>query len=143
MDILYVVFIASTIITIINIYLIIQLNKKLEQTKNQIKAKISDIDIDSRLNKMFSDKSAKSVDSLAGILFKNVKKHFKLNAHSFSELVDEIRACPQLKNELGELLIDFFEKMIRISYKKDEMDEEEKEEIRKEIKIIAKRLQQV
>ncbi|MCK5108020.1 MAG: hypothetical protein KAQ83_04800 [Nanoarchaeota archaeon] len=143
MGVLEFVFIISSIITIINLYLIIKLNKKLESTESMIKQKIYDIDIDSKLNKMFSDKSVKSVDGLAGTLFKNVRKHFNLNAHSYSELVDEIKSCPQLKNELGELLIDFFNQMIQISYKKDEVSEEEKEQIRKEIKIIIKRLQQI
>lgn len=143
MGFLEVVFIASTVITFINLYLIINLSKKLERTEGAMRQKISDIDIDSKLNKMFSDKSIKSVDSLAGTLFKNVRKHFNINAHSYSELVDEIKSCPRLKNELGELLIDFFNKMIQISYKKDEISEEEKEHLRKEIKIIVRRLQQV
>jgi len=113
------------------------------ETEGNFKRKISDIDIDSKVNKMFSGNGTKGIDDLASILFNNVKKHFHFKATSYSELVDEINACPQLKNELGELLKDFFNKMIQISYQKEEIAEEEKDRLRKEIKAIVRRIQSV
>lgn len=131
----------TTLTSLTSIFLIWKLFKRMDYSEGRFQKKISDIDIDEKVSKMFSGSGTKGVDDLAGTLFNKIKRHFNFKASSYSELVDEINSCPQLKNELGELLKDFFNKMIQVSYQKEKISEEEKDKLRKEIKAIVRRIQ--
>jgi len=131
----------TTLTSLASIFLIWKLFKRMDSSEGKFQKKISDIDIDKKISKMFSGKGTKGVNDFAGTLFNKIKRQFNFKASSYSELIDEINACPQLKNELGDLLKDFFNKMIQVSYQKKEISEKEKDRLRKEIKAIVRRIQ--
>ena len=88
MSILDVVLIIVAAISIIDLYLVLDLSKKVSAIVGDFKNKLSDMDIDSKISTMFTDSgSMKSVDDLASLLFKNIKRHFGFKAKSYSEII--------------------------------------------------------
>jgi len=138
------VLVIVTVATVVNSYLIWKIFQHLGRTEEAFRQKIRDLDIDSKLTSAFSSgKSVKSVDVLANTLFHNVKDHFHFGAHSYTELIDEIRASPKITAELKDSLTDFFNEMIRLSYMQESIGEDEKVQLRKKIKVILRKIQNI
>ena len=131
----------TVVVTILNFYLITLIYKKLSGVVGDFKSRISDMDMNSKISTMFSrGNPMKNVDELAGMLFRNVKKHFGFRARSYSELIEEVKATQKMKDEMKEPLIDFFDEIIHISYRTDVLSEEDEEDFKRKIKIIITRL---
>ncbi len=143
MSISDVVLIIVAAISIIDLYLVLDLSKKVSSIVGDFKNKLSDIGIDSKISTMFTDGgSMKSVDDLASLLFKNIKRHFGFKAKSYAEIIEEIKISPKIKGEMKDALTEFFEEIIHISYRKDVLTEKEEEDFKKKVKIILTRLKE-
>ena len=125
----------------IEAYLILRINKELEDLKTSVNKKVETISIETRLKDVFEEDGSEDLHKLASKLFEKIKSRFDCKASSYSELVVEIKKSPKLQGELGELLIDFFTKINRLFYKKEGLSEEEKEDLKKETRLIIKKMQ--
>lgn len=137
-DILVVV---ALVICAIEAYLIIKLRNELSEIKSSIMKKVERINIETRLKDVFTEEGSEDLHKLASKLFDKIKSQFDCKANSYSELIGEIKKCPKLQGDLGELLVDFFTKINRLFYMKDGISEEEKEDLKKETRLIIKKMQ--
>ena len=56
-------------------------------------------------------------------------------------MIDEIKSSSKLSDVLKEVCVDFFEHMIHITYRKDNIFIFEEDESKKKVKIILRRLE--
>lgn len=124
-------------------YLILRINKDLEDLKASVNKKVDAISIENKLKDVFEEDGSEDLHKLASKLFEKIKSQFNCKANSYSELTEEIKNSPKLQGELGELLVDFFTKINRLFYKKEGLSEEEKEDLKKETRLIIKKMQTI
>lgn len=104
-----------------------------------VKNEFSELNINSQLSNIFSqDFNNKSIDELTKKVFDSLKKKFNLESKSYSAVVQEIKLHTAINSDLKEVLISFFEEIIRISYRAEVISEEEKEDLKNKIKLILK-----
>lgn len=116
--------------------------KQVKKLQKDIKNELAELSMDSKLSSMFSENSSlKNIDSLTKILFNNIKQRFGLRASSYSEIIEEIKIDSNISRDLKELLIDFFDEIIRISYREQTISESEKDNLRRKTKTIIKRIE--
>ncbi len=84
--------------------------------------------------------NSNSIHELANQLFMNVKTVFGLKSKTYSLAIKEIEEKP-LDPKIKELLLDFFNDMILISYKDENITETEKEDLKQKIKVIMNLLE--
>lgn len=120
-------------------YFIWKLYKKIALLSKDVKNEFSELNINSQLSNIFSqDFNNKSIDELTKKVFDSLKKKFNLESKSYSAVVQEIKLHTAINSDLKEVLISFFEEIIRISYRAEVISEEEKEDLKNKIKLILK-----
>lgn len=118
-------------------YFIWRLYSKMALLSKDVKEEFSELNINSQLSSMFSqDSSNKSVDELTKKVFDSLKKKFSLEAKSYSGAIQEIKLHTAINADLKEVLVSFFEEIIRISYRAEVISEEEKDDLKNKIKLI-------
>lgn len=129
----------ALLVGIINGYFIWRLYNKTARVVNDVGSQFSEINIDNKLSNMFSEASAtKGVDGLTKMVFDSIRNKYNLKANSFAEIIDEIKLHPNMALELKELLIEFFNEVIRISYRAETISDYEKEDLKEKIKLILR-----
>jgi len=100
--------------------------------------RLKHINLDSHISEVFEGGvEDKNIHDLANELFRHVKTKYNLTAHSYNGLIKEISVLDRIGDDLKDDLIDFFEHMIVISYKKEGPHfEHEKEYLKAKLKII-------
>ncbi len=117
------------------------LYRKLEALGRHHRRVVGEMTLNSQLAELFSGSMNKeSIYTLAHQLFQHAKKRYNLKARSHDELIKELRSKENIKEELREAMIDFFENLMLISYKKEKVSDEEKEELKRKIKLIIAHL---
>ncbi len=126
-------------------YFIWRLYQQSASSVSQMKGAVGELLMDNKLYSAFEEKDvAKSIESLALVVFKRVKERFKFKAESYAEIVTEIDKSRDVPDQIRELLIDFFNEMIKITYKDDnELSADQKVDLRKKIKVILKAVQHI
>lgn len=127
----------------IEAYLILKLHKEIEEIKSSVVKKVDDLNMETKLKDFFEEQGSEDLHKLTAKLFDNVKSKFKFKASSYSELINEIKRCPQLQGELGEILIDFFGKVNRLFYMKGGISNDEKDQLKKETRVIIKKMHNI
>lgn len=121
----------------ISAYFIWKLYSKVALLSKNINTQFSEMNIDSKLSTMFSQNSNnKSVDELTKMVFNNIKNKYNLEAKSYSSVIEEIKIHPDIAADLKEVLIEFFNEIVRISYRAEVISEVEKEDLKNKIKLI-------
>lgn len=144
MDSTLIIAIIGVLGAFVALVLIFELYRKIKGLTKQMSDEFSEINMDNKLSNMFSETSSlKNVDSLTKILFNNIKERFKLRANSYSELIEEIKLDGDMPRNLKETLIEFFEEIIRISYREQTITENEKEDLRRKTKLIIKTIERL
>jgi hypothetical protein len=133
--------VGATLIGGINAYFIWKLYTRIHSVQEEVGSHFSEIDIDNKISAMFTGSSTKTVDGLSKIVFKQLKDKFDIRARSYAELIEEIKLNPTINLELKESLISFFQEIIRISYREENVDETERETLKLKIKSILRKLQ--
>lgn len=114
----------------------------LEDLFDKLNHEISDIIIDSKLNSAFADGSLHNLDKLAKQVFEKTKMKFNIEADSYSEMAIELNSV-NMNKEFKKVLIDFFEQMIKISYRGQALSPDETNDLQKQIRIIIRSLQRI
>ncbi len=141
MDAFNIISLIALLLGFFNIYYIYSVSKKVNAMAYKFKNKLYDMDIDSKLSSMLSSGEAiHGLNDIASELFMNLKQRFGFEAKSYFKLIDELKLNNKIDTELKEDLIDFFESMIHISYRKESLSPEEEETMKKKIKVILTRL---
>lgn len=140
-----VIAILAFILGLANAYFIWRLQQQSTATAQQLKGAVGELLMDNKLYAAFEEKDlAKNVESLGLIVFKKVKERFHMKAESYAEIVHEIDRSRDVPDQIREMLIDFFNNMIKITYKDEsELDNEQKIALRKKIKTILKAVQHI
>jgi len=113
---------------------------QLELSFDKLNHEISDIVIDSKLNSAFADGSLRNLDKLAKQIFEKTKMKFNIEAESYSEIASELNHV-NLDKGFRKILVDFFEQMIKISYRGQNLTQDETADLQKQIKTIIRSLQ--
>ncbi|MBN1175384.1 hypothetical protein JXA48_01950 [Candidatus Woesearchaeota archaeon] len=113
---------------------------QLEESFDKLSHEISDVVIDNKLNNAFADGSLHNLDKLAKQIFEKTKMKFNIEADSFAEIANELNHVNMDKN-FRKILMDFFEDMIKISYRGQDLNKEEISELQKRIRTIILSLQ--
>lgn len=113
---------------------------QLESSFDKLNHEISDVVIDSKLNSAFADGSLHSLDKLAKQIFQKTKMKFNIEAESYSEIANELNHI-NMDKAFRQVLIDFFEHMIKISYRGENLKDSEIGELQKQIRTIIQSLQ--
>lgn len=105
----------------------------------EISNRVSEMIMDKKLDAAFSDKnSSKDFDKLAKIIFSRIKGKYGFKSDSFSEIVKEIKQQPGMDEGLRLLLADFFDKVVQMNYRGDDISAQEQEELQRKTKAIFK-----
>jgi len=137
--------ILALLVGIGNTYFIWKLYKQSNASVTQMKGAVGELLMDNKLYAAFEEKDlAKNIETLALVVFRKVKERFHLKAESYAEVVQEIDKSRDVPEDIRELLIDFFNEMIRITYRDEaELSHDEKVDLRKKIKVILKAVQHI
>ena len=128
------------LISIVNSVFLVILNSKVKKDIEAFNNKLTDLHLDSKISDIFSESmDHESLHKLTNNLFKRIKEDFNLKANNHSELVEELKKA-DIDDDLKEALVDFFQQMIIIAYKEEEMEQSDKEALKKKIKMIIKML---
>lgn len=128
---------AAVISSAVSIYYIWKLYGKVASLTKEVQGQFSEMDIDSKLSNMFSDTSTtRTVDGLTKLVFDKIKTKYGLSAKSYSSVIDEVKMHTSINIELKEVLVDFFNEVVRISYRAEEISESEKQDLKEKIKMI-------
>lgn len=123
--------------SIITSYFIWRLYGKISSLSKNVSYQFSELKINSKLSTMFSEnKSNNNIDDLTKMVFNSIKNKYGLEAKSYSSIIDEIRMHENINAELKEVLVSFFEEIIRISYRAEEISDSEKEDLKNKVKLI-------
>ncbi|MFH1212236.1 MAG: hypothetical protein V1659_04915 [Candidatus Woesearchaeota archaeon] len=139
-----IVLIIVSTVTILNSALILLLYRHLKKVLKDLNFKLNDINLDTKIADVFSgsQEEDKSLHDLANDLFEHVKIKYKIKAHSYSDVITKLGKMSDIDDNLRDSLIDFFEHMIVISYKKEGPHfEHEKEYLKSKLKSIVRVLQ--
>ncbi|RME31469.1 hypothetical protein D6789_02640 [Candidatus Woesearchaeota archaeon] len=116
--------------------------RKLSELERRHRKTLGEISLNSKLSEIFAGNVNKeNIYTLAHHLFQHAKRRYNLKAKSHDELIRELKMKENIEAQLRDALIDFFENLMLISYKKDNVSEEEKEALKNKIKIIVSHLQ--
>ncbi|MGM5480085.1 MAG: hypothetical protein ACQESC_01360 [Nanobdellota archaeon] len=140
MEISSIISIVSLIVSGIIGYVAWNLHKKIIKLTNAVGNKFSEFDIEKRLSGSFNGENNK-LDDVTRTIFYKLKKKFQLNANSYFQILDEIKNTPQIDKNMKELLINFFNQIINISYRDAEVPLEKEEELKQKTKVIINFLQ--
>lgn len=113
---------------------------QLEDSFDKLSHEISDVVIDNKLNSAFADGSLHNLDKLAKQIFVKTKMKFNIEADSYAEIANELQHVNMDKN-FRKVLIDFFDQMIKISYRGQNLTKSEVNELQKTIRTIIISLQ--
>ena len=120
-------------------YFLYKLFDKFNSLAQDVGNQFSERDLDSKLESMFHDGSTtRTVDELTKMVFDNIKSRFSLEAKSYSAVIDEIKMSAKMATPLKELLIDFFNEIVRISYRAESISDNEQENLKNKIKLILR-----
>lgn len=144
MDVTLVIATGAVVIGLVNSYFIWKLYSRMSVVMNEIGSHFSELDIDNKLSNFLSDTASnRSIDQLTKMVFDNLKEKFGLKGNSYSELIDEIKLHSNMSRELKELLVEFFDEVIRISYREETITDREKEDLKKKIKVLLQSFQNI
>ena len=125
-----------------------QLYKKLRLTQKELeatKAKLNKVIIENILFAEQTDERSlfkENVLNLARKLFLALKRKLNLKATNYSELVSEIEKL-NLKKEVKDQLVDFFNSIILLEYSKESLSREKKRMLKEQAIALLKRMGQV
>lgn len=118
------------------------LYRKISEMAHHHRKVVSELNLNTKLADMFStDVDQENIFSLARHLFHHTKKRYNLRATNHRDLINELKAKDEIEEKLRDALVDFFENLMLISYKKESLSEQEKAELKKKIKMIVTHLQ--
>lgn len=118
------------------------LYRKIEALGKHHRKVMGEMSLNSKLSELFAGNMDKeNIYTLARHLFQHAKKRYNLQAKSHDELIKELKMKENIEGQLRDALVDFFENLMLISYKKDQVSEEEKEALKGKIKLIITHLQ--
>lgn len=116
--------------------------RKLQEMATRHHRMVSELNLNTKLADLFSGNvDHENVHTLATHLFHHAKKRYRLTANNHSEMVRELRVREDIDEKLRDAMVDFFENMMLISYKKDNLSDDEKADLKKKIKLIVDHLQ--
>lgn len=122
---------------IVTSYFVWKLYGKVALLSRNTSGQFSEMNLNSKLSTMFSEgASNNTVDDLTKMVFDNIKKTYHLESKSYSTVISEIRMHDNINGDLKEVLISFFEEIIRISYRAEVISESEKEDLKNKVKLI-------
>lgn len=113
---------------------------QMQESFDRLNHEISDVVIDSKLNSAFADGSLHNLDKLAKQVFQKTKMKFNIEAESYSEIASELNRV-NMNKDFRKVLSDFFEQMIKISYRGQNLTPEETSDLQKQIRVIIRSLQ--
>jgi len=117
------------------------LNKKIHRMFNELKKYETEIDLDSQLSDIFSENNQKKSYELGHKMMNYLKRKFKLHSNSYSDMIEEVKKKKDMDDALKEYLVDLFQDMIIISYKTDLISKDERDNLKKKIKMVIKRIE--
>ena len=122
--------------------LVFLIYRRMSQLEQDVKHRLDDITLSHTISDLFSkNMGSQNVYILANGVFRKAREQFKLKAKSYSEIIEEVKRTPEMEHTMREALIDFFEQVMLISYQKDQPTEEEKEELKRKVKLIMQMFQ--
>jgi len=120
------------------------INKRLRNATKFFLKKFSEMNIESKLADIGTSgdqqEAHEDIHTLANNLFFRLKEMYQLNSKSYSEIIEEIKLHSSIEPDAKELLVNFFDEMILVTYKQEELSMKQKEEIRNAVKLILKRI---
>jgi len=137
--------ILSLLISLVNVVFLYLIYKLVINKFATYDLKLSEFNIDNELQAAFSEhvENHDEINQVVNELFFKVKERYSIkNATSYSDLVEKLKNNSKIEKVLRESLIHFFEKIIIFSYKTDNISDQDKAELRKELKLILKRFQE-
>lgn len=134
-----IIVIITFVITIANSAAIAYFFMHFNKRHDYVEKKLNDLNRDTQISEVFSGGvEDKSLHDLANDLFRHVKNKYHLQAHSYNGLIKDLSQHEKIDEDLRDDLIDFFEHMIIISYKKESPHfEHEKDYLKAKLKIIV------
>lgn len=141
MELIQIITFVIAIVNAIFMYLIYKtvVHKFAEYDRN-----FSEINIESELEVAFSETSQKQegFNEVVRELFERVKLKFGFTkVSSYTDMITTLKKSTNVDLTLRKVLIDFFEQVMVLSYRNNEMSNKEKSDLRKELKIILKKFQ--
>ena len=135
--------ILSFAVALVNVAFIFMLYKLVISKFTEYDQRINEFSVDSELQAVFTEKTEdhEEFDKVVLELYNKVKHTFKIEAKSYAELVEKLKFKRDINEKLRVNLVEFFEKMIIFSYKSNDISDEEKAIIRKELKSIIRMFQ--
>ncbi|MDK2849799.1 MAG: hypothetical protein PWP03_750 [Candidatus Woesearchaeota archaeon] len=125
----------------INLALIVYLFIKFRKDISKFNKSLNEIEFNEKLQSMLSeDIKSENLHKLAGNLFTKIKLKYNLKANSFSEAIEELKRRYDIPQDFRDLVIDFFNHMVIISYKKETISTDELVELKKKIRFIIQSL---
>jgi len=129
------------VLSLINLALIIFLFIKIRKELSKFNKSLNEIEFNEKLESMLSeDIKSENIHKLASNLFTKIKMRYNLKANSFSEAIEELKRRYDIKEDFKDMIIDFFNHMVIISYKKETISTDELIELKKKIKYIIQSL---
>jgi len=125
----------------INLVLIVVMFLKFKKAISKFNKSLNEIEFNEKLESMLSeDIKSENIHKLASNLLTKIKIKYNLKASSFSEAVEELKRRYDIPQDFRDLIIDFFNNMVIISYKKETISTDELIELKKKIKFIIQAL---
>ncbi len=114
---------------------------KIRKELSKFNKSLNEIEFNEKLESMLSeDIKSENIHKLASNLFTKIKMRYNLKANSFSEAIEELKRRYDIKEDFKDMIIDFFNHMVIISYKKETISTDELIELKKKIKYIIQSL---
>ena len=131
------------VIVIIEAIAIYLLYYHFDQEVRKLFTIINHMDKDHKISDAFHNiNESDDLHKITNDLFKTIKKRFQINAHSYSELIEKLKMDDDIDENLREDLINFFDSMILIDYKKDGGDKnKQKANMKSKLKKIMEKLE--
>ncbi len=135
-----IILVVFSLISIVNSIFLILFNSRLKKEIEMFNNKLMELHLDSKITDIFSESmDHENLHKLTNNLFRRIKEEFNLKANNHSELVEELKKA-DIDEDLKDALVDFFQQMIIIAYKEEEMEKEDKDALKKKIKMIIRML---
>lgn len=135
-----VIIIVIFIILIIYGIALFYIYNNLKVVKKDVVKFSSEHDLESELNDMFTgDINTNKVQAFSNKLFNFARKNYNLNANSYSEIIEELKHNKSIDSKVRDHMVEFFEDVIALLYKKKEtISESDKDSLKKKMRIIVR-----
>ena len=129
-------------ITLVNSIAIIIINRRIKNVTKYFIDKIHELTVNNQLTDIISNDTNEheDINKLATDLLKKIKRIYRLKSETYSDVINELRNSRSIEKDLQTALIDFFNEIIIISYKDEEMNSNHKEILKSKLRFIFKKL---